>query len=71
MSTSQERINLRAQVEAKPRLQFVCERDWITGPHNYVIGFLWDRNFDAEPGEFIYRRRFLLRLKFRIWLERQ
>lgn len=74
MSTSQERINraaeLEAQVLAMPRLRFICERDWITGPNIYAIGFLWDRNIQAEPGEFIYRRRFLLRLKFRIWFER-
>ena len=51
---------MRRQVAEMPRVRFVCERDVLAGPYDYAIGFLWDRNFDAMPGEFIYRRRLLL-----------
>jgi hypothetical protein len=61
---------LHAQIEAMPRVRFVWERDWLFGADVYAAGILWDRNFDAEPGEFVYRRRIILRLKFRLWLER-
>lgn len=60
----------RRQVEEMPRLRFVCEHDWIRGPNDYAVGFLWDRKMDAVPGEFVYRKRFLIRLKFKLWLER-
>ena len=61
---------MRRQVEAMPRVRLICERDWMTGPHEYAVGFLWDRKMDAMPGEFVYRRRLLLRLKFRLSFER-
>lgn len=61
---------MRRRVEEMPRLRFVCERDVLAGPYDYAIGILWGRNFDAMPGEFIYRRRWLLRLKFRLSFER-
>lgn len=53
-----------------PRARFVCENDWMVGPFDYAIGFLWDRNLDAEPGEFVYRKRALLRITFRLRVER-
>lgn len=59
----------RAQVEAMPRIRFVCERDLIVGPDTHAIGFLWKRKFDAEPGEFVYQRRIIVRLRFRLWLD--
>lgn len=71
MSTSQERINRRAQVEQMPRWSFRCEHDWVTGPDNYAVGLLWDRKLDAEPGELVYRRSLIMRFKFRIWFERR
>lgn len=61
---------MRAQVGKMPRVRFVWERDWLSGPNDYAAGLLWHRNFDAVPGEFIYRRRFLLRLTFRLRLDR-
>lgn len=65
------RETMRAQVMAAPRVVFVCERDWQRGPHVFAIGVLWDRNFDAEPGELIYRRRIVLRWCIQFWGEWQ
>ncbi len=62
---------MRSRVEAMPRWRFVCERDWIVGPSDYAVGFLWDRKLDAQPGEFVYRRRLLLRFAFKMQLERR
>lgn len=61
---------MRAQAEAMPRVRFVCERDWCCGPDVYAVGVLWSKNLDAESGEFVYRKRWLLRLRFKLWLER-
>lgn len=61
---------MRAQIEAMPRVRFVCERDLYAGPSNYAVGFLWGKDFNAEPGAFVYRKRIVLRLKFRLWIER-
>lgn len=61
---------MRAQVAAMPRWRFVCEKDWLRGPWDYAIGFVWKRNFDAQPGQIIYRRQIVLRLTFRLRLDR-
>lgn len=61
---------MRRQVLEMPRIRVVCERHWMYGPDHYVVGLVWNRNLDAEPGEFAYRRRWLLHIKFRMNLER-
>ena len=61
---------MRKQIAARPRVMFVCQRDWLTGHDVYVIGFLWSRNFDAMPGEWSYLRHFLIRVRFLLWVER-
>ena len=70
METSTDRINRRAEIEAMPRWRFVCERDWAFRDLPLSIGFVWGRNLDAPPGEYIYRGRWLLYLRFKIWIER-
>lgn len=60
---------LRRQALEMPRVRFVCERDWMTGPDTFAIGVLWNRNIDAQPGEFVYRKRIVLRWVFRLRLE--
>lgn len=62
---------MRAQVEAMPRVRFVCERDWMFGPDNYSFGLMWDRNFAAQPGELVYQRALIFRLRFRLQFERR
>jgi hypothetical protein len=57
------REQMRKQIETRPRLKFVCERDWYWGPHWFAIGLCWSRNFEAEPGEHVYRRRMILRFR--------
>ena len=61
------------QVAEMPLIKFVCKRDWTRGPDSYVIGFFWNRNSEAQPGEPIYRKWLLwhtdLRFQFRTWFE--
>lgn len=61
----------RQQIAERPRVQFVFERDWISGPHTFAVGALWNRDFEATPGMSAYKRAFILRLKFRLWLDRR
>lgn len=62
---------MRRQVLERPRIKFVCERDWISGPHVFAFGALWSRDFEAMPGQSVYRRCFVLRFTMRLWLERR
>ena len=62
-----ENICWKKHNDAPPRRwRFACEHDWYEGPDDYAIGILWGRNMNAQPGEPIYRHRFLVRLKFRL-----
>jgi hypothetical protein len=68
METSTDSI-YRAQVERFRRIQFVCEHDWVTARGVYAIGALWDRNFDAQPGERVYQCHLILRFRWPpLWL---
>lgn len=66
----QWRAERRAENAQRPKFRFVFERDWCCGPNVYAIGLLWGRRLDAEPGDQLYRKRFVLRLRFKLWLER-
>lgn len=67
--SDETRAAWRRQVGEFPRIAFVCERDWLRGPNDFAIGFCWDRDFDAEPGDEIYQRNIILRWRFRIGLD--
>lgn len=60
----------RVRIQAMPRWHFVFGKDWMHGPNDYEIGFMWHRNLDAHRGQMIYRRRFVIRLTIRIRLDR-
>lgn len=59
-----------ARIAAMPPIRFICERDVRYGPDTYAIGLVWSKNPDPPEGEYIYRRRLILRLTFRLSLER-
>lgn len=61
----------KAQIKAMPRIRFVCRRSWVTGPDHYEIGFYWAPDPEAREFEIIYRRWFLVRLRFWLRLDRR
>ena len=67
---SDSRARLRAEVAEMPRVQWLWfEHDWVTGRDVCAFGAAWDRNFDALPGERVYRRCVIVRFVFRFaWL---
>lgn len=66
--TGTPHVRWREQVAARPRVFFRCGRDWMTGPDWFEIGVLWDRDFDATPGQSCYRKEFVLRWRFNLRL---
>lgn len=54
-----------------PNYRFVCGRDWH-GPESYQFGVYWGKRLDAQQGELVYRKYFILRwtFYFRMWIER-
>lgn len=63
-------VEMRQQVAMRPRFRFACERNLLLGPDVWSIGFVWDRNFDADFGEYCYLHRLLINIRFRLWLDR-
>lgn len=56
----------RANIEAMPRVRFVCGRDWYSD--QFHIGLYWGKNLDASEGDLVYLRRFVLSLRFSLRL---
>jgi len=60
---------MRARIERQPRIRFICGHDWASGYDVYAIGFLWKRNLEAQEGEIVYLKSFILHFRFRVWME--
>lgn len=61
----------RDRIAALPRVRFL----WFEPDFNYdrgerMTGFMWDKHNDAEEGELVYRRQFLICTAFRFLIER-
>lgn len=59
-----------ARIAAMPRVKILCGRDWGYGPTSYSFGAMWDKDPAPDEGAYIYRRRVVLHLTFRLTLEK-
>ena len=58
------------KVAAMPRFKFVFGQCWDYRPDSYSFGVMWDKDPCPDEGSWTYRRRIILHLSFRLWLER-
>ena len=58
------------KIAALPRFRIVFGQRWDFYPDSYSFGVMWDKDPCPDEGSWIYRRRIILHMSFRLWLER-
>ena len=61
----------RAAIEKMPRWRFYAGRALDRGRDDYMVALHWRKCLDAAEGEIIYRKWIVLRLRFRLNIDRR
>jgi hypothetical protein len=61
----------RSHIASMPRWRFYIGRALDCGPDDYMIALHWRKYLDAGEGELIYRKWIVLRLRFRLNIDRR
>lgn len=57
------------EIAAMPRFKFLFGERWGYTPYERSFGIMWDKDPCPDEGSYIYRRRIILHITFRISLE--